>query len=374
MTTLLVRGGSDVHGAPLDLAISDGVVVDDADGPVLDATGLTVLPGLIDLQVNGCAGIDVTAEPTRLWEVGVALTTYGVTAFVPTVITSAPAARDEALRTWAAGPPPDWEGAEPLGLHFEGPFLSPARRGAHPEQWLTSPDLELVAGWSRTAGVVMVTIAPELPRALDVIEALAARGVLVSVGHTDATAGEVQAAVAAGARCLTHLGNAMPPLRSREPGPVGTALGGAGLVAGVIADGHHHDPLFLSTVWRALGPGRFLSVSDTTAALGLPDGPVRLGDQQAVVRDGTIRLADGTLAGSAASLPACLRTLQRTTGASLADVVATATTTPAGLLDDPQRGHVRRGARGDVTLVDADLTVAATVVGGRVVHRRARWK
>jgi N-acetylglucosamine-6-phosphate deacetylase len=371
MSELLIRHGSDVHGTPLDLAISGGRVAEHGDGPILDATGLHLLPGLLDLQVNGCAGIDITAEPTRLWEVGTALASHGVTAFAPTVITSSPGARDQALQTLTAGPPVGWLGAVPLGLHFEGPFISPARKGAHPAQWLRTPEAALVTAWSRSAGVLMVTVAPELPGAIDLVRALTARDIIVSVGHTDASAAQVVEAVEAGARCLTHLGNAMPPLRPREPGPVGAALGGSGLVAGVIADGHHHDPLFLSAVWRALGPRRFLTVSDTTAALGLADGPVRLGDQKVVVSGGTVRLLDGTLAGSAASLTDCLRTLRRTTGCSLAEAVATATSTAADLLGDRLRGRLEVGARGDVTLVDADLCVVATVVGGRVVYGRS---
>jgi N-acetylglucosamine-6-phosphate deacetylase len=298
---------------------------------------MTTYPGLVDLQVNGAAGIDLTAEPHRLWEVAAALPAYGVVAFVPTVITSDPAARGQALATLAAGPPAGWVGAEPLGLHFEGPMIAPARKGAHPEHWLRPPSLDLVDGWSRETGVAMVTIAPELPGALEVIARLAARDVVVSVGHTAAGAAEVAAAVEAGARCVTHLGNAMPPLQPREPGPVGAALGGTDLVAGLIVDGHHLDPLFVRTAWRALGPDRFLSVSDTTAALGLPDGPTRLGDQDVVVSAGTVRLADGTLAGSAASLLDCLRVLIAQTGCTVEEAVATATSTPLALLGLPPR-------------------------------------
>ena len=298
-------------------------------------------PGLVDAQVNGAAGIDLTAEPHRLWEVASALPAYGVVAFVPTVITSDPAARAQALATLAAGPPAGWTGAEPLGLHLEGPMIAPARKGAHPERWLRPPALDLVDGWTREAGVLMVTIAPELPGALEVIERLVAEGVVVSIGHTAADTATVRAAVDAGARCVTHLGNAMPPMQTREPGPVGVALGGSlgtgGLVAGVIADGHHLHPDFLRTVWRALGPSRFLSVSDTTAALGLPDGPARLGDQEVVVADGTVRLHDGTLAGSAASLLDCLRVLVAQTGCSVEDALTTATTTPLTLLGLPPR-------------------------------------
>jgi N-acetylglucosamine-6-phosphate deacetylase len=189
------------------------------------------------------------------------------------------------------------------------------------------------------------------------------------MGHTDADAATVEAAVAAGARALTHLGNAMPPMLTREPGPVGVALAAPDLVAGVIADGHHLHSAFLGAVWRALGPSRFLSVSDTTAALGLPDGATRLGDQDVVVSGGTVRLVDGTLAGSAASLAGCLQVLRATTGCSLTEAVTTATTTPARLVGDPTRGRLEAGCRGDLTLVDDTLRVAATVVGGSVLWR-----
>lgn len=298
---------------------------------------MTTVPGLVDLQVNGAAGIDLTASPDRLWEVAAALPAYGVVAFCPTVITSDPEARAVALATLAAGPPAGWEGAEPLGLHFEGPMIAPARKGAHPEHWLRPPSPDLVDGWSREAGVAMATIAPELPGALPVIERLVAEDVVVSVGHTGATTAQVAAAVEAGATVVTHLGNAMPPMTAREPGPVGVALGGTDVVAGVIVDGVHLDPLFVRAAWRALGRSRFLSVSDTTAGLGLPDGPARLGDQDVVVSAGTVRLPDGTLAGSAASLLGCLRVLRAQTGCSVDEAVATATSTPLAVLGLPPR-------------------------------------
>ena len=362
MSDLRVRGGS------RDVDVTTGLVATSSTGRVLDATGLTVLPGMIDLQVNGVAGIDITAEPTRLWEAGAALASYGITAWVPTVITSGPESREQAMETFAGGPPDGWLGAVPLGLHLEGPMISPARKGAHPEHWLRRPSAELVAGWSRGGGVLMVTIAPELPGAIDVIEELVSRGVVVSLGHTDADTAAVLAAVGAGARCVTHLGNAMPSMVGREPGPVGVALGGTDLVAGVSVDGHHLHPFVVAAMWAALGPERFLSVSDTTAGLGLPDGPARLGDQDVVVAEGAVRLPDGTLAGSAASLLDCLRLLRTTTGCSLADAIATATTTPADLVGDPSRGRLDVGARGDLTLVDEALRPVVTVVGGVVVH------
>lgn len=364
-----MTGSLRVVGGSVDVAISSGVVVPGgAEGPAYDATGLTVLPGLIDLQVNGAAGIDLTLEPTRLWEVAAALPAHGVTAFLPTIITSSPVAREAALETLAAGPPEGWAGAWPLGLHFEGPMIAPARKGAHPAAWLVPPSPEVVAGWSRSAGVTMVTIAPELRGALDVISTLVSADVLVAVGHTEARAEQVTAAVERGARSLTHLGNAMPAMAGRAPGPVGAGLADPRLVAGVIADGHHLHPTTLAAWARALGPSRLLAVTDCTAALGMPDGPSRLGDQAVVVRKGTVRLEDGTLAGSAASLPECLRVLRSATGWSLADVVGCCTTVAADLVGDALRGRLVPGARGDLTVVDDDLEVVATIVGGRLLH------
>jgi len=370
---LLVRGGRDSAGDPVEIAVRDGVVAasSDSDLPVLDAAGMTVLPGLLDLQVNGAAGVDLTLKPERLWEVAAALPAYGVTACLPTVITAPPEIRARALAALRAGPPDDRVTARPLGLHFEGPFLSPARPGAHPTHLLVEPDPALVAGWTADAGVAMVTLAPELPGALDLVAALTARGVVVSVGHTDATGDAVRRAVAAGARCFTHLFNAMPGPISREPGPAGVALDDPALVAGLIVDGHHLAPEMVRLAWHRLGPDRFLSVSDTTAALGLPDGPTRLGEQQVMLLEGAVRLADGTLAGSAASLAHCLGELVRTTGCTRAEAVATATTTPAALMGDTTGGHLRPGARGDLVLVrPGTFDVVATVVGGRIAIDR----
>ncbi len=198
---------------------------------------------------------------------------------------------------------------------------------------------------------------------------------IVSIGHTEADTATVEVAIDAGATMLTHLGNAMPPMQSREPGPVGVALGGSDLIAGVIADGLHLEAQVVSTAWRSLGRARFLSVTDTTAAVGVPDGPYRLGDQHVIVSEGSVRLHDGTLAGSAASLPQCLRVLRRTTGCTLAEALGTCTTVPATAIGDPLRGTLALGARADLTLLDASLDVAATVVGGEIVLRReGRWR
>jgi N-acetylglucosamine-6-phosphate deacetylase len=173
MSTLLVRGGTDADGQPLDVRVVGGEIAQPGAGTqpdrVLDAEGLTVLPGLLDLQVNGAVGLDLTNDPRCLWEVAAALPAHGVTAFAPTVITAEPFTREAALAVLRKGPPAGWSGAAPLGLHFEGPMIAPARVGAHPPHLVVAPSLDLVSGWTREAGVLLVTLAPELPGALAVI-------------------------------------------------------------------------------------------------------------------------------------------------------------------------------------------------------------
>ena len=214
-------------------------------GHVVDIEGLWLVPGLIDLQVNGAAGHDTTDDPGSIWAVGQAIAGTGVTAFVPTIVT-APAGRiDEALRVVAAGPPAGYRGATVLGLHLEGPFLSPRRHGAHDPALLRDPDGDLAAGWSPDAGVAMVTIAPELTGALELIRAVTARGVVVSIGHSDATLEQARAGIEAGARYATHLFNAMPPLDHRAPGIAAAVLADERVTVGMIPDTIHVHPTVL---------------------------------------------------------------------------------------------------------------------------------
>jgi N-acetylglucosamine-6-phosphate deacetylase len=343
----------------------------------LDATGLTLVPGLIDLQVNGAAGVDITADPEGLWRVAAALPRYGVTSFVPTLVTTDERTRTRALAVLAAGRPESVPaGARPLGLHFEGPMLAPKGKGAHEERLLREPGPELIRGWTPEAGVLITTIAPELPGALEIIRELTARGVLVSLGHTAATLEEFEAGVRAGGRAVTHLYNAMTPLHHQHPGPAGAVLGGGDLVAGVIVDGLHVHPKMVAATWKALGPKRFLAVSDTTAALGQPDGEARLGTQRVIIRNGAVRLALGDtdepderlLAGSAVSLDRCLRLLAAYTGHTLAEVLPAGTTVPADLIGRGDLGRIRPGGPADLVLLNDDQFPVATVVGGRLVY------
>ncbi|MCC7361469.1 MAG: N-acetylglucosamine-6-phosphate deacetylase [Anaerolineales bacterium] len=376
--TLLLPGARQSSGAlraegdtitwigPTEAAPADPTAV------VFDAGGQLLSPGLIDLQLNGAFGRDFTAEPAAVWPVAAQLPRFGVTAFLPTIITAPPGAMEAAQAALAQPPDKDTIRAQPLGLHLEGPFLNPARRGAHPPEHLRAPDPTPAAAWSPATGVRLVTLAPELPGALPLIETLAARGVVVSLGHTDAAYAQAQAGLAAGARYGTHLFNAMAPFSHREPGVIGALLEAAPVAVGLIADGVHVHPSAVRLAWRAKGPDHLCLVSDAMAGLGLGAGRYQLGGREVLVDGNAARLADGTLAGSLLSLDEAVRRLQRFTGCDFADAVAAASAVPAAVLGLPERyGRLAEGARADLVLWTAERQVAATWVGGRLACQRA---
>ena len=369
--TLVVGGGMLVTpGGPRPgslVLVGDRIAALDAGRARLDvdAAGGWIAPGFIDVQINGAAGIDVTTQPHRIPELAAVLPRDGVTAFVPTVITCEPALRTAALAAWAELG--DVDGAAPLGLHLEGPMLAAARKGAHPAEHLAPAAAELVADWSPAAGVRLVTLAPELPGALDIVRTLADRGVCVAIGHTDCSAETFAAARTAGARYVTHLFNAMRPFGHRDPGPVGAALADDSVVAGLICDGVHVHPVAVRMAWQALGPRRLNLVTDAVAARDADTG--QLGSVAVGVRDGGPRNAGGVLAGSVLTLDQAVRNLVAFTGCSVPDAVATVTSTPAELLGLHDRGRLSPGARADVTVLDRDLRVVATIIGGEVAWR-----
>ncbi|HET6773046.1 MAG TPA: N-acetylglucosamine-6-phosphate deacetylase [Acidimicrobiales bacterium] len=342
------------------------------DGEVarLDATDLLVAPGFLDLQCNGAVGVDLTSEPERLWQVAAALPRWGVTAWLPTVVTAPPGVRARAQAALRSALPTGDPVASPLGLHLEGPFLAPERRGAHDPRHIVAPSLDVIdgEGWSRDAAVALVTLAPELPGALGLVRTLVDRGVVVAAGHSSSTAAQATAAVDAGVTYVTHVFNAMAPLHHREPGLAGVALTDERVRVGLVADGLHVDPSVVALAARVLGD-RLNLVTDAVAALGAPPGPLRLGRLAAVsAADGAVRLPDGTLAGSVLSLDRAVRNLVAFAGTSLADAVRAVTSTPAAVLGLADRGVVTPGAVGDLVLLTEDGEVVATVIAGRIAH------
>jgi N-acetylglucosamine-6-phosphate deacetylase len=336
------------------------------------AGGLILAPGFIDLQINGAFGSDFTATPSTIWEVAARLPQYGVTAFLPTIISSPLEAVASAQEVMLGGPPAGFMGAVPLGLHLEGPFLNPEKRGAHSPEYLRLPDLSAIDRWSPAEGVRLVTLAPELPGALDLVRVLSERGVAVSAGHSMATFEQGRAGIEAGITYGTHLFNAMPPLDHREPGLVGVLLAAANVTTGVIADGVHVHPDVISLVWKAKGSARTSLVTDAIAALGMAEGRYRLGDREVDVQGMAVRLADGRLAGSVLSLDQAVRNLVSFSGCSPAEAISTVTSVPASLLGlETSHGNIAPGMRADMVVLTSDLHVAATIVGGEIAYSAA---
>jgi N-acetylglucosamine-6-phosphate deacetylase len=369
-----------IRGRELSVLVRDGLIgavgsaveIDLPRGAQsIDAGDLLLAPGLIDIQLNGGFGRDFTHESESIWAVGARLPACGVTAFLPTVVTSSAAERDSMLQALAAGPPTGYEGAMPLGAHFEGPFISPTRSGAHDPTFLRSPlDADPdVDGWSASAGVRMVTLAPELEGALDLTRALIGRGVVVSAGHSAATHDQAIAAFDSGVTYVTHLFNAMPPLGHREPGLAGAALADPRVTVGLIADGVHSHPAVVRMAAAAAGGQRVSLVTDATAAMGIAPGTYVLGGRDVVLDANSVRLAaDGRLAGSALTADEALRRFRSMTGWTAAATLATMTSVPARLMGLSDRGALRVGGRADLALFTPKLEVVATFVAGTPVH------
>ena len=337
-----------------------------ADGADILVDGW-IVPGLIDLQINGAGGIDLTSDPRpddAVEAVARILPRHGVTAFCPTVISSPPATLLERLGPYQ--PRDHVGGAASLGAHLEGPFLSTAHRGAHDAKSLRAPDEREIESWLSVSRPSIVTIAPELPNALKAIRRFAAAGTIVSLGHSGADMETARSALAAGASMGTHLFNGMPPLHHRSPGLAGALLSSTATV-GLICDGVHVHPMITELVIRVAGIARVALVSDAVAPAGLATA-------QAIAAFAGVRRPDSTLVGSAVLLDECLRKVRSAlTWLTPAQVVLMATGTPAAALGQrvaSRKGRIASGYDADLTIFDADWEVMMTIVGGRVVFRR----
>jgi len=357
-----VVDGSLVRG---DIEIENGTVA--RVGLPGGRSGIAI-PGLVDLQVNGFRGIDLLhATGDEVERLGVDLARTGVLWYQPTLITAPAELTRLALSTIGECAAASREGgasARILGVHLEGPFLSPERPGVHPPEHLRRPDLDLLASYLVAgAPVTMVTLAPELPRAGELIDGLLGRGIAVSLGHTDADAATAHAAFDQGARTVTHLFNAMRPFGQRDPGVVGAALVRDDVVVQLIADGAHLAPETILATWRS-SRGRVALVSDVTAAGGMGEGSYRLGTVRVLVEDGVARNEDGALAGAVRPLAWGLRMLIEL-GVPIVEAVDAVARTPARVVGRPDVGALRPGATADLVVLDDDFAVASVLVGGR---------
>jgi N-acetylglucosamine-6-phosphate deacetylase len=325
-------------------------------GRVIDAEGGYLGPGFIDLHVHGGDGVSVMDGGDALAHLARFKAAHGCTAFLPTSW-SAPDLTPFLAGVRAALDAP---GACILGAHLEGPYLNPKRAGA--QAHIRPVNLDEARGWLESGLVRLMALAPELPGADDLLALCAEYGVLVAAAHTDATYDDLRRA---GSLALTtHTFNAMRGLHHREPGAVGAALTLDHLTCEIIADGVHVHPAVVALLLRLKGPGNVVLVTDAVRGAGLPDGTrTRQDGRPVVVRDGAARLADGTLAGSTLTMDAALRNLIAFTGLPLADAWRCASTTPARLLRF-DAGRIANGLRADLVLLDADLHVRWTMIGG----------
>lgn len=322
-----------------------------------------ILPGLLDIQVNGGYGEDFSNPAADVAAVCRHLPWTGVTAFLPTIITSAASGYARALANLrglaVAG------GARVLGAHVEGTFLSSRRPGTHDPALLRLPSIGEVDGWLEAGHVRIITLAPELPGAPDVIRHLADRGIVVSMGHSDATWEEARVGAEAGARLGTHLFNAMRPFSHRDPGIVGYLLA-SHLPVSVIGDGVHVSSETMALVARIKAPDELVLITDALAGLGMPPGRYALSGIE-FITDGTCgRLPNGTLSGSLLPLNRAVRNLV-SWGIEPAAAVRAATLNPARVLGvDDRHGRVEVGRPADLVLVDQEWEIVATLIDGRL--------
>jgi len=368
------------------VVIEDGLIAsiasrDSGDLPsqaqVLDYPGATLAPAFLDIHIHGAAGHDVMeATPEALKTIGSFLAARGTGNYLATTVT---APMDATLRSLSGlaklltNPAPQGI-AVPIGIHLEGPFLSHIRRGAHPPAYLLDPDIAVFDRMFEAAEghVKLMTLAPELPGAVELAAHATARGVRVSLGHSDATAAQARAGIAAGAASATHTYNAMRPLDHREPGILGIVLTSDSLFAELICDGIHNTPEMVNIWWRCKGPERAILVTDAMSATGMPDGVYQLGGMDVNVAHGraTIAgLANGVLAGSLLTLNLALTNFLRFTGASLDQALRLLTVNPAAMTGlNGKAGSLVTGRPANLIAVSPEGKLLASIQRGQLVN------
>ncbi|MGH2318694.1 N-acetylglucosamine-6-phosphate deacetylase [Planococcus sp. SE5232] len=340
----------------------------------VDATGKNwmAFPGFIDVHIHGAAGHDaMDATPEALNGLAGALPKEGTTSFLATTMTQTDKAISAALENIREFQAQEGQ-AEMLGVHLEGPFISDKRAGAQPIEHIAEPSYPLFRKWQKLSGdqIRLVTLAPETANGLSFIKSLADEGVVASIGHSDGTLEEVQAAVRSGASHVTHLYNQMSPFHHRNPGVVGAALTEDGLSVEVIADFIHSHPTSVELAFRQKGAERLILITDAMRAKGLAPGVYDLGGQDVQVTQKDARLADGTLAGSILTMETAAKNIQSITGCSLNELVAMTSANAAKELGFANKGRLQAGADADVTILDDNFNVQMTICRGTIAYTK----
>jgi N-acetylglucosamine-6-phosphate deacetylase len=379
---VLFRGGDVITPegvrAGVDVFVEDGSIT--RVGPklsaprarIIDARGLLLAPGFIDIHIHGAAGaMCEQGDPDQIETISRTLARFGTTGFLATIATLPPDRLRTAVHAVAsvAGNEP---GARILGIHLEGPYLNPERAGAQAVPWMRDPSIEELDSLQDLSGglIKLITVAPEIADAIPFIREARARDVVVAAGHSNATEAEMELAVQAGVTHVTHLFNGMRPLHHREPGIAGVALTDDALSIEIICDGHHLSEHAVDLALRCKPPWKTVMVSDAVGALGLADGEYEMFGVRCVVAHGAVRLqTTGQLAGSCLTLDRAIRNVRRWRPAMpLANVVHAASLAPAHVVGIEQvRGAIATGKDADLVLLDGDLEVVRTLRGGRQI-------
>lgn len=368
-TTMVVSEGKIAH------------IIADADlEPGLrrvEAKGALIVPGFIDLQVNGGGGVLLNNQPDLdgIRTICATHARFGTTALLPTLITDNVTVRDKTLRAGAEAKLAHVPGF--LGLHLEGPHLSLSRKGTHDPALIrpmTDDDLQALCAVAGNFGTCLITIAPENVT-VEQVKALHDAGYVVSLGHTDVSCAQVEPYVGAGASMVTHLFNAMSPMGNREPGLVGAALSTPSLSCGLIADGFHVDPVSMGVALRAkLGPGKIFLVTDAMSSIGTDENGFTLNGRQIYREGGRLTLADGTLAGADIDMLSCVRFAHDRLDLPLTDALNMASLYPAEAIGCAHKGRLAEAMDADFLILSPEIHLLSTWIGGRCVYGATQFQ
>jgi len=341
---------------------------------VIEGKDKYIVPGYIDIHVHGGGGSDVMdGDYEAINQVAIAHSHFGTTSFLPTTMTISKDKIIRSLRSICEAVKKGTAGAEILGVHMEGPYINPEKKGAQREIDIREPSIKEFAELNKASGnlIRLVTIAPEMPGAIGLIKYLYKQGIIASVGHTNATYIQTQAGIQAGLSHVTHTFNAMRGLHHREPGVVGAALTSPELTVEVIADGIHIHPIVLKILTKIKEGEKVILITDAMRAAGLKEGTYDLGGQEVIVTKGQSRLKDGTLAGSVLTMDKAVKNLVTKVDIALPKAIQMASFNPAKSIGiDDKKGSLEPGKDADIVILNKNLEAELTMVAGKIVYRR----
>lgn len=359
----ILMGDGVIRGVSPDYSL-----LDDAD-EIHDYKNSFIMPGFIDLQVNGGFGIDLATEPGRAPELSEKLLSTGATSYLPTLISSSESLYEDTLEELNQTMEAPGSGAEILGVHLEGPFINPEKRGAHATSHIRLPDAELLDRLLERGKVCMMTLAPELEGAVDLSSRAASRGVAVSAGHSNATFEEAYESFDRRVTGVTHLFNAMSPMHHRQPGLAGAVFAHPRVVCGLIADGLHVHPEMIGLAFRMLGPDRIYLTTDSTAATGMGPGEYALATRTVYQDANMARLSSGAIAGSLITMIEAFQNILAFTGCTIAEASRMTSTTPACFCGEGRnKGRLVPDYDADIIVLGLDLSVKAVWKSGEKVY------